>query len=66
MKDKGDNTIAKPLIKGETLLGVELENGYLFHRGDGIVRFRTYNEHEDHIEASKFTEPPAAPQQRGF
>jgi len=47
-----------PLKHGEEIVG-HLEGGYLFVTTDGIVKFRSYEEHSLELERNKFEEPPA-------
>jgi len=41
----------------------DTENGYLFHCGDGNVKYRSNDEHEQVLESRNFEEPaPRTPQ----
>jgi hypothetical protein len=54
----GEDTTVKPLHKAESIIQV-LSDGYFFVRHiDGIVRYRTHDAHDDHLESLEFVEPP--------
>ncbi len=44
----------------------QLEEGYLFHNGDGVVRFRTDIDHDAEKAADQFVEPVKASQSGRF
>jgi len=54
-----------PLHHGEEIL-TALENGYLFHAGDGNVKYRSTDEHNQVVKSREFVEPaPRKPQTIG-
>lgn len=54
-----------PLNHGEEIL-TALDNGYLFHAGDGNVKYRTTEEHNQVVKSREFVEPaPRKPQTIG-
>lgn len=59
-KRKNENGLSEfvPLHHGEEKL-TDTDNGYTFHCGDGNVKYRSHEEHNQVLESRTFVEPPA-------
>jgi len=66
-KDKSSEaTKSKTLNHNEKFVG-EFSDGYFFTTGtDGLVRYRSNEEHDAHIKSLEFVEPEPEPPVRNF